>query len=289
VTRLITALDFADPAEIRAFAARLDPALTRVKVGNEAFTTAGPALVDDLQASGFDVFLDLKYHDIPNTVANAVARAASLGVWMTNVHAGGGRRMLEAARDAVERVPNGRMAADDGGDRGGMFLIGVTVLTSLERTDLGEVGLDVEPAEQVARLATLVRDTGLDGVVCSPRELPIVRALAPASFLTVTPGIRPRADASNATGEEVKSSGTQADVALGEETPASAPSAPADDQRRTLTPREAILAGADHLVVGRPVTRAADPLAALHALVDEIDAAVFERRHTNAVPRDEAE
>ena len=256
MTRPITALDFADPAAVRAFAARLDPALTRVKVGNEAFTSGGPTLVEALHALGFEVFLDLKYHDIPNTVASACARAAALGVWMVNVHAGGGRRMLEAAREAIERAE---------GAGGGTRLIGVTVLTSLERGDLVEVGLDVDPAEQVTRLATLARDAGLDGVVCSARELPLVRALAPDTFLAVTPGIRPSPpDAGEA--------GT-ADAGR-------------DDQRRTLTPREAILAGADHLVVGRPVTRAADPLAALRALVDEIDAARAER---DAATRETAE
>ena len=246
-TALITALDFDDPGAVRAFAARLEPALTRVKIGNEAFTAGGPALVEELQGRGFDVFLDLKYHDIPNTVAAAVRRAAALGVWMVNVHAGGGRRMLEAARDAL--------APHAGG--GGTRLIGVTVLTSLARDDLAELGLDVEPAAQVERLAALVRDTGLDGVVCSPREIALVRALAPPPFLTVTPGVRPATD-----------------------------DAPSDDQRRTATPREAILAGADHLVVGRPVTRAEDPIAALSTLAGEIDGARRERAaQANATDR----
>ena len=245
---LITALDFDDPGAIRAFAARLDPALTRVKIGNEAFTAGGPALVESLQSAGFDVFLDLKYHDIPNTVAAAVRRAAKLGVWMLNVHASGGRRMLEAAREALDvAAVTGRRP----------HLIGVTVLTSLEREDLVEVGLDVAPAAQVERLASLVRDTGLDGVVCSPREIRLVRALAPAPFMTVTPGVRP---------------------ALG--------AAAADDQRRTMTPREAILAGADQLVVGRPITRAADPPLALRTLHDEIAAARDEARATARTHRD---
>ena len=262
-TALITALDFDDPAAIRAFAGRLDPALTRVKIGNEAFTVGGPALVEDLRASGFDVFLDLKYHDIPNTVAAAVRRATGLGVWMLNVHAGGGRRMLEAAREAVD-------VAAGAGHR--PRLIGVTVLTSLERADLAEVGLDVEPAAQVERLASLVRDTGLDGVVCSPREIRLVRALAPAPFMTVTPGVR---------------SGVRPGVEPGGRTGGGA----ADDQRRTMTPREAILAGADQLVVGRPVTRATDPLLALRTLHDEIAAARREARaaadtHRDETPRD---
>ena len=242
---LVTALDLDDPAAIRAFAGRLDPALTRVKIGNEGFTVGGPALVDDLQRMGFEIFLDLKYHDIPNTVAAAVRRAAGLGVWMVNVHVAGGRRMLEAAREAIDACASGARRP---------HLIGVTVLTSLEREDLAETGLDVEPRAQVGRLASLARDTGLDGVVCSPREIALVRALAPAPFMTVTPGVRPQVDG-----------------------------AAADDQRRTTTPREAILAGGDYLVVGRPITRAADPLLALQALSDEIAAA---RAEVSARPID---
>jgi len=272
MTRLITALDIADPARARVFATSLDPALTRLKIGNEAFTAGGPALVEDLQRLGFDVFLDLKYHDIPNTVAAAVTRAAALGVWMVNVHAGGGRRMLEAAREALAR--HGRAPSEAATDtsgtsvdaRGGTRLVGVTVLTSLEREDLVELGLHVDPVAQVERLATLVRDAGLDGVVCSPRELATIRALAPSSFLTVTPGIRPATDDVGA----IPSTGAP---------DASPPRAPAarDDQRRVSTAREAILAGADHLVVGRPVTRAPDPLVALRTLGEEIDAALAER------------
>ena len=259
---LITALDFDDPGAIRAFAARLDPALTRVKIGNEAFTAGGPALVESLRSAGFDVFLDLKYHDIPNTVAAAVRRAAELGVWMLNVHASGGRRMLEAAREALDvAAVTGRRP----------HLIGVTVLTSLEREDLVEVGLDVAPAAQVERLASLVRDTGLDGVVCSPREIRLVRALAPAPFMTVTPGVRPGAGS----GAEPARA---ADAASG--------AAVVDDQRRTMTPREAILAGADQLVVGRPITRAADPPLALRTLHDEIAAARDEARATARTHRD---
>lgn len=267
MTRLITALDFATREEALAFAKRLDPALTRVKVGNELFTLAGPALVETLQERGFEVFLDLKYHDIPNTVGAAVARAAGLGVWMVNVHASGGRRMLEAARAAVEPYR---------GEQAGTRLIGVTVLTSLTRSDLVEIGLDVEPARHVQRLAALTRETGLDGVVCSPLEIALIREIAllkkPANtsgaesvpFLTVTPGIRP--DTTGMT----RPAGTTATTTPGERPLV-------DDQRRILSPREAILAGADHLVIGRPITRAVDPMWTLASLVSETDDAYRER------------
>ena len=287
MTSLITALDYAEPAAALALVERLEPGSTRLKVGNELFTAAGPALVETLQGRGFDVFLDLKYHDIPNTVAAACARAAALGVWMINVHASGGRRMLEAAREAV---PVG------GDGSSGTRLIAVTVLTSLERADLAATGLDVEPAEQVRRLVELTRETGLDGVVCSPREIGLVRELVPASgmthasascpeasdphesgadvlvssttrseaerrFLTVTPGVRPRASGESAdTGRRIVSRGGAS-----------------DDQRRTATPREAILAGGDHLVVGRAITQAVDPAVALQAISAEVSEALAER------------
>lgn len=218
--RLIVALDYPQAAPALALAARLDPALCRLKVGKELFTAAGPALIETLQQRGHEVFLDLKFHDIPNTVAGAVRAAAGLGVWMVNVHASGGRRMLEAARAAVAasaRPP---------------LLIAVTVLTSLERADLAETGLDVEPATQVDRLAVLSRDCGLDGVVCSAQEAARLRALCGTDFRLVTPGIRPA-------------------------------SSEAGDQRRTMTPAGALAAGADYLVIGRPVTGAPDPAAAL--------------------------
>lgn len=273
-TRLITALDYADPADALALVTRLEPALTRLKVGNELFTAAGPALVETLQGRGFDVFLDLKYHDIPNTVASACARAAALGVWMLNVHAGGGRRMLEAAREAVPRY--------GGASGGGTRLIAVTVLTSLAREDLVETGLDAEPDAQVERLATLARDAALDGVVCSPREIGLIRALAPSSFLSVTPGIRPHTLACGGAPSGGPGSGdgdplTVRPAVTGEIV---SHGGHADDQRRTLTPGEAILAGADHLVVGRAVTQAADPLVALEAITAEVDEALHARRAT---------
>lgn len=229
-SKLIVALDCADRDQALALARRLDPGLCRVKVGKELFTAAGPALVRDLMAAGYDVFLDLKFHDIPNTVAQACKAAARLGVWMVNVHALGGRRMLMAAREALE-------AADRRPK-----LVAVTLLTSLERADLEEVGLGGDPARRVMRLASLARDCGLDGVVCSALEVAGLRRALGAGFCLVTPGIR------------------TAGVAR-------------DDQSRVSTPAGAVRAGADYLVIGRPITRAPDPLAALLEIQREIEGA----------------
>lgn len=227
--RIVVAMDFADRASAESLVRRLDPALCRLKVGKELFTRSGPACVEQWQRDGFDVFLDLKYHDIPNTVAAACAAAADLGVWMINVHALGGRRMLEAARAAL----------GDAGDR--PLLTAVTVLTSLGDSDLEELGLGPTTAALAQRLADLARVAGCDGIVCSAREAADMRAHFGAAFLLVTPGIRPAGS-------------------------------DADDQRRTMTPREADRAGADYLVVGRPVTAAADPAQALRDLAAELDA-----------------
>ncbi len=224
---IIVALDYPDQASALALAERLSPDLCRLKVGKEAFTRSGPAMVEKLQAMGFEIFLDLKYHDIPNTVAAAVKAAAELGVWMVNVHAGGGRRMLEAARDALtasEQPP---------------LLIGVTVLTSLSDEDLAELGYTETPAERVMRLAALVASCGLDGVVCSAREASELRQLHTENFALVTPGIRLAGD-------------------------------DAGDQRRVLTPRDAVAQGADYLVIGRSITAAEDPLAALQRVHQEL-------------------
>jgi orotidine-5'-phosphate decarboxylase len=227
--RIIVALDFAEPAAAEAMVDRLDPASCRLKVGNELFTRAGPERILRWQERGFAVFLDLKYHDIPNTVASACRAAADLGVWMVNVHALGGRRMLEAARSALDEA------------QAPPLLVAVTVLTSLEASDLAEVGLGQAPEQLVGRLAGLAADTGCDGVVCSAREAASLRASHGAGFVLVTPGIR-------APGEAV------------------------GDQRRTVGPGEAIAAGATYLVVGRPVTAAADPGAALAALAADVEA-----------------
>ena len=226
--RIVVALDFASAAPALAMLDRLDPALCRVKVGKELFTASGPELVRAIVGRGFEVFLDLKFHDIPNTVAGAVRAAAGLGVWMVNVHAGGGRRMMEAARAALGPAGDGVP-----------LLIAVTVLTSLSGSELAETGV-VDPLEtQVLRLAGLAVASGMDGVVCSAQEAPALRSALGSSPVLVTPGIR-SADA------------------------------PPDDQRRTLTPRQAVDAGSDFLVIGRPVTGAADPVASLAAITSEI-------------------
>lgn len=226
---IIVALDYADVETAEGLVTRLDPALCRLKVGNELFTRAGPALIERLHARGFEVFLDLKYHDIPNTVAAACQAAADLGVWMVNVHALGGRRMLEAARTALESCSRPPL------------LIAVTVLTSLESRDLGEIGCDTDPGRLASRLAVLARDSGCDGVVCSAREAGAMRSAHGAEFRLVTPGIRPAGGRG-------------------------------DDQRRTLTPGEAVAAGADFLVIGRPITGVSDPIGALEEVRGEINA-----------------
>ena len=227
---IVVALDYADPDAAAALVSRLEPDLCRLKVGNELFTRAGPGLVERWQARGFEVFLDLKFHDIPNTVAAACRAAADLGVWMVNLHVLGGRRMIEAAREALD------------GQSHRPLLIGVTVLTSMDGRDLAEIGLDARPEALAGRLAVLAHDSGCDGVVCSAREAGALRRAHGAGFCLVTPGIRP------------------ADAA-------------ADDQRRTVTPSAAAAAGADHLVVGRPVTAAPDPAERLRGIRRELAAA----------------
>lgn len=225
--RIVVALDYADPTEALAMAGRLDPRQCRLKVGKELFTRGGPALVRQLVAGGFEVFLDLKFHDIPNTVAQAVKAAAELGVWMVNVHALGGRKMLQAARAALDDVPRRPL------------LIAVTVLTSLDEAELHEVGLAGAVEDNVSRLAALTQQCGLDGVVCSAREARSLRARFGPRFQLVTPGIRPGG----------------ADL---------------NDQKRSMTPVEALRAGADYLVIGRPITQAADPRQALQTIVGDI-------------------
>jgi orotidine-5'-phosphate decarboxylase len=249
MNRIITALDFADVNAAREFVASIDPSLTRLKVGNQLFTLGGPRLIEEWQKAGFDIFLDLKYHDIPNTVASALQAACQLGVWMVDVHASGGPAMLTAAREAVADFD--RTAERGGGTR----LIAVTVLTSLDQSDMAATGLDIEPAQQVERLARLTRESGLDGVVCSPHEVGLIRNIAKSDFITVTPGVRPDKDA-EASMHKITSHGGAA-----------------DDQRRTLTPYDAIIAGSDYLVIGRPITQAASAVNALHALNAEVQIA----------------
>lgn len=220
---LIIALDFPGEAEALDLVARLDPARCRLKVGKELFTRCGPDLIRRLQGRGFEVFLDLKFHDIPNTVAAACAAAADLGVWMINLHCSGGARMMAAARERLERCARRPL------------LIGVTVLTSLDAEDLAAVGCPGDPAERVLRLAELGQRAGLDGVVCSPREAAAVRAERGPGFVLVTPGVRPSVTAE-------------------------------DDQKRVMTPADALAQGASYLVIGRPITAAPDPLAALESI-----------------------
>lgn len=224
---LIIALDYPSLDAALCMADRLDPTRCRVKVGKELFTRSGPDVLEALHGRGFEVFLDLKFHDIPHTVAGAVQAAAEQGVWMVNVHAGGGRRMMEAARERLDR--HGHTTR----------LIAVTVLTSMEAEDLAEVGVAGAPAAQVERLAVLAKQSGMDGVVCSAQEAARLSERCGEAFLKVTPGIRP-ADAG------------------------------ADDQRRVLTPAAAMTAGSTHLVIGRPVTQAEDPMAALVAIETEL-------------------
>lgn len=231
--KIIVALDFADADTALALAGHLDPSLCRLKVGKELFTAAGPALLGALAEQGYQVFLDLKFHDIPNTVASACKAAAKLGVWMLNVHALGGRAMLSAAREALETA---------GGPQ--PKLIAVTLLTSMGRDDLAEIGLQGEPQQVVLRLAALAQASGLDGVVCSAQEAALLKKELGTAFCLVTPGIRPLQAAS-------------------------------DDQTRIMTPSAALQAGADYLVIGRPITRADDPLRALQDINAEIGKATI--------------
>ncbi|KIL05179.1 orotidine 5'-phosphate decarboxylase [Stutzerimonas stutzeri] len=226
-TPIIVALDFPSRETALALADRLDPALCRVKVGKELFTRCGPAIVEALRHKGFEVFLDLKFHDIPNTTALAVKAAAELGVWMVNVHCSGGLRMMAACRETLAGVSGPAP-----------LLIGVTVLTSMEQADLADIGLDVEPQQQVLRLAGLAARAGLDGLVCSAQEAPALKQQF-AQLKLVTPGIRPAGSAQ-------------------------------DDQRRILTPAQAMAAGSDYLVIGRPISQAADPAGALAAVAAEL-------------------
>jgi len=228
-SRIIVALDFSDQADALAVVDHLSPELCRLKVGKELFTAAGPGLVEILQRRGFEVFLDLKFHDIPNTVAKAVEVAARLGVWMVDVHISGGPRMLEAARAALDRDRAGRT-----------LLVGVSVLTSMTESEMKAIGWQCSLQEQVLRFALLANEAGLDGLVCSAQEANGIRTRFADSLCLVTPGIRP-------TNTE------------------------ADDQRRVVTPAEAIAAGSNYLVVGRPITCADDPAKALEELNSEVN------------------
>ena len=223
-SKIIVALDYEKESDALALVDQIDPSLCRLKVGKEMFTTLGMNFVKQLHQRNFDVFLDLKYHDIPNTVARAVRSAADLGVWMVDLHASGGLRMMEEAKRILE--PYGKDAP---------LLIAVTVLTSMEDLDLLQIGINASPMEQVLRLAHLTQRAGLDGVVCSPQEVEILRNACGEEFKLVTPGIRP----------------TGADFG---------------DQRRVMTPTAAIRAGSDYLVIGRPITKADNPVEVLRSI-----------------------
>lgn len=228
-SRIIVALDFPSSEAAMELAVRLDSKQCRVKVGKELFTLAGPGFVEKLMKQGFDVFLDLKFHDIPNTVAAACRAAANLGVWMINVHAFGGQKMLLAAREALADKET--------------RLIAVTLLTSLNQDGLHELGITDTPETIVQRLALLAQDCELDGVVCSAQEAAQLRKVVNQDFCLVTPGIRFLENSS-------------------------------DDQARVTTPEQAIVHGADYLVVGRPITRAPDPLRALQRFNEAVTSAL---------------
>lgn len=226
-SKVIVALDYNQESDALKFVDSVDPSLCRLKVGKEMFTYFGPAFVKKLIERRFEVFLDLKFHDIPNTVASAVRAAAELGVWMVNVHASGGAKMMTAAREILE--PYGNDAP---------LLTAVTVLTSMDQEQLSAVGIERQVREQVCLLAQLAGKCGLDGVVCSAQEAPMLRQIMGKDFLLVTPGIRPL------------------NAAVG-------------DQSRVVTPKQAVLNGSSYLVIGRPITRAEDPNEVLRQILAE--------------------
>ncbi|MDC9719533.1 MAG: orotidine-5'-phosphate decarboxylase [Gammaproteobacteria bacterium] len=225
---IVVALDYQSASQAIVMAQQLDPQRCRLKVGKELFTASGPGLVDQLQHLGFDVFLDLKFHDIPNTVAKAVLAAARMGVWMVNVHASGGGEMMQTTKSALQAK---------GGHQ--PLLIAVTVLTSMNAAGLKATGIDQTPAQRVLSLAHLSQDSGFDGVVCSAQESALLKTELGADFKLVTPGIRPTFAA-------------------------------ADDQKRIMTPAQAMAAGSDYLVIGRPITQADDPMKALELIEIEL-------------------
>lgn len=226
--KIIVALDFDNQQAALALAKQLNPQQCRVKVGKELFTRCGPDIVRALHELGFEVFLDLKFHDIPNTVAKAVKAAADLGVWMVNVHASGGLKMMQAARDILNDYTGKRP-----------LLIAVTLLTSMSEEDLELLGYEKTPQQLVERLAALTQKAGLDGVVCSSQEAKLLKTKFGHDFLLITPGIRPK-------------------------------NAETDDQKRIMTPVQALQAGSDYLVIGRPITQSSTPLKILQAIVTDI-------------------
>ena len=226
-SKIVVALDFPTVSKAELFVQQLQPNLCKLKIGKELFAIGGPTFVEKFVTQGFDVFLDLKYHDIPNTVAKACEAAAKMGVWMINVHAMGGRKMMTAAKEAVSNSKHSPI------------LIAVTVLTSMEQADLAEIGMAGTPQESVIRLATLAEESGMDGVVCSAQEAFLLRKQMGEDFCLVTPGIRP-AGADN------------------------------NDQKRIMTPKDALTAGSSYLVIGRPITQSKDPIQTLVSINDSI-------------------
>ena len=224
---VIVALDYPTQAQALSLVDQLDPRQCRLKVGKELYTREGAPVLAALHQRGFEVFLDLKFHDIPNTVAKACAVAADLGVWMVNVHASGGEKMMQAAREALDKMGASTL------------LIAVTVLTSMSQADLQQIGVDVDPMDQVMRLAGLANNSGLDGVVCSAQEASRLKHQFGTEFKLVTPGIRPVGAAAN-------------------------------DQQRIMTPPQALQAGVDYMVIGRPITQADQPAVALKHIINSI-------------------
>lgn len=224
-SKIIVALDYSNEKQAEDFIHKVTPDLCKLKIGKELFTSAGPRFVEKVVAQGFDVFLDLKFHDIPNTVMKACHAAAELGVWMVNVHALGGKTMMQAAKEGVSHSDT--------------KLIAVTILTSMGQEDLKQIGIHTDIKDQVVNLATLAHDAGLDGVVCSAKEVTVLRQSLGKEFLLVTPGIRPKGNASS-------------------------------DQKRVMTPSEAMNAGSSYLVIGRPITESDSPIHAMEKILTEL-------------------
>ena len=225
--RVIVALDYKNEEDALRFVELVNPSLCKLKVGKELFTHTGPNFVSNLIKRGFDVFLDLKFYDIPSTVSKAVAAADDMGVWMTDIHASGGSKMMEEARNTLDK------------NNSEMLIIAVTVLTSLSRSDLSEVGISFSPEQQVSKLASLAKKSGMDGVVASALEAAELRNSYGDDFILVTPGIRHNLVTIN-------------------------------DQKRVMTPSQAIFSGSNYLVIGRPITQASNPVSALKLVNDEI-------------------
>lgn len=225
--RVIVALDYKNEEDAMRFVELVDPSLCKLKVGKELFTHTGPNFVSNLIKKGFDVFLDLKFYDIPSTVSKAVAAADDMGVWMTDIHASGGSKMMEEAKNTLDK------------NNSKMLIIAVTVLTSLSRSDLSEVGVSFSPEQQVSKLASLAKKSGMDGVVASALEAAELRNSYGDDFILVTPGIRHNLVITN-------------------------------DQKRVMTPSQAIFSGSNYLVIGRPITQVSNPVNALKIVNDEI-------------------